>query len=164
MTTPPRDAAALADEFEALAAKATGTLDVGAPDCLSIDNDGSSPSFDGGHFTVWRSTRDDPLLTVAVISPIDEREPALNLGAFIAWCFNHRTEIAAALRAPLPMSGDEWLEKAARYHDDAADTVAAEHPGIQGSKSQKRRRRHHIESATAIRALKTTPTHGEKTG
>lgn len=65
--------------------------------------------------------------------------------------------------APLPLSGDEWLEKAARHHDDAADTVAAEHPGIQGSKSQKRRRRHHIESAAAIRALKSTPPSSRKT-
>jgi hypothetical protein len=48
------------------------------------------------------------------------------------------------------------IEECARWHDDRADRIAAEHPGMQGSNSQRRRRNHHLKSAAAIRALQPT--------
>jgi Lar family restriction alleviation protein len=58
-------------------------------------------------------------------------------------------------RAPLPMSGDEWLEKAAK--------VCEEHRiahSFGGPKDHDIRCMKSAELRDAIRALKTTPTHG----
>ncbi len=53
---------------------------------------------------------------------------------------------------------DAWqraIEAAAKWHNQQAFEVESEHPGIQGSNSQKRRRNLHLKSAEALRALST---------
>lgn len=79
-------------------------------------------------------------------------------------------------RAPLPMSGDEWLEKAARALDIELGKINGSLAAIMGredsSKVNFSQLRYNLTLAKesyenaidTIRALKTTPTHGEKTG
>jgi Lar family restriction alleviation protein len=75
------------------------------------------------------------------------------------WALNHRTEIAAALRAPLPSSGDEWLEMAAKIVEENQETDS----NMERGKHLTPRFEHNragLAYAAAIRALKTTPTDG----
>jgi hypothetical protein len=64
------------------------------------------------------------------------------------------------LQAQVAVARKVAVEECARWHDEQASRIAAEHPGMEGSNSQKRRRNHHLTSAAAIRALSPDPAGG----
>ncbi len=154
----------LAAEFERLAEKATK----GPVDFDTIESDGAYGVGDDCHhgFTTYAVVdANGKTIVDALNSDVGEvhvehdedgtqawDQIARQNAAFIAWCFNHRTDIARALKSAQE-ARNAGLEEAAKWHEERAAELNRI-PIMTMTRSEAARLAQHKASALAMRALK----------